>query len=231
MQFSRVRARGARHWRSTLEVSAARSLYCASVLILPRLFRTCRPPSGAHGGQSTPSVSMPAAPSRRWLHWLTGATCLTAVSSQAPLASAIPYSKCIGCEQAALLSVHFVSKEFYCHPDGSKADTSCAAAHGSPAACCAACLKVNAEKKMCDAWFMNEQGGCFFKNCPPSAWKSGECHIDPKPSPVRSEPLRHLPRACLISCSAALTLVARDYCQKASETQFCCRALFAAGRV
>ena len=178
---------------------------------------------------------MPASPRRRVLHWLTSAACLTAASSQAPPASTIPYSKCIGCEQAALLSVHFVSKEFYCHPDGSKADKSCAAAHGSPAACCAACLKVNAEKKMCDAWFMNEQGGCFFKKCPPSAWKSGECHIDPKPSTVRSEPQRApaLARVSFLSCFAARRYRARDQMRRnASETQFFrCRVLFAAGRV
>ena len=139
------------------------------------------------------------------------------------------------CSTFALLSVHFVSKEFYCHPDGSKADKSCAAAHGSPAACCAACLKVNAEKKMCDAWFMNEQGGCFFKKCPPSAWKSGECHIDPKPSTVRSEPQRApaLARVSFLSCFAARRYRARDQMRRnASETQFFrCRVLFAAGRV
>ena len=129
----------------------------------------------------------------RTLRWLAAASWLGAACSQAPPAGAIPYSKCIGCAQDALLSVHFVSKEFYCHPDGSLADKSCAAAHGSPEACCAACLKVNAEKKMCDAWFMNEQGGCFFKNCPPSAWKSGECHVDPKPAPVSKRWDSHAP--------------------------------------
>ena len=37
---------------------------------------------------------------------------------------------------------------------------------------------------MCDAWFMNAQGGCFFKNCPPAAWASGECKVDPTPATV-----------------------------------------------
>jgi hypothetical protein len=126
-------------------------------------------------------------PTRRMpMHWLPAATAwLGVVGSQAPPAGTIPESKCVGCEQAAILPVHFVSKQFYCHPDGSLADKSCAAAHGSPAACCAACLKVNAEKRMCDAWFMNAQGGCFFKNCPPSAWKSGDCHVDPVAATVR----------------------------------------------
>ena len=136
-----------------------------------------------------------ASATRMLLSLLTAVSWLGAACSQAPPPAAIPYSKCIGCEQDALLPVHFVSKKFYCHPDGSLADKSCAAAHGSPAACCAACLKVNAEKQMCDAWFMNEQGGCFFKNCPPSAWKSGECHVDPKPATVsdRSDSLCTLP--------------------------------------
>eukprot|EP01043_Picozoa_sp_COSAG02_P067431 COSAG02_NODE_10835_length_1848_cov_2.188107_2_plen_194_part_00 len=158
------------------------------------------------------------------LHWLAAASWLGAVSSQAsPAAGAIPYSKCIGCEQAALLPVHFVSKQFYCHPDGSLADTSCTGAHGSPAACCAACLKVNAEKQMCDAWFMNEQGGCFFKNCPPSAWKSGECHVDPKPATVSkrsrglaratapvSQSLRHVQGQAVAANSRAISALWRD---------------------
>ena len=95
-----------------------------------------------------------------------------------PTTGTVPSSRCEGCAAAAILPFHIVSKEFYCHPDGSKVDVSCAAAR-TPESCCAACLKLNAEKRLCDAWFLNEQGGCFFKNCPPHAWASGECHFDP----------------------------------------------------
>ena len=95
-----------------------------------------------------------------------------------PTTGTVPSSRCEGCAAAAILPFHIISKEFYCHPDGSKVDASCAAAR-TPESCCAACLKLNAEKRLCDAWFLNEQGGCFFKNCPPHAWASGECHFDP----------------------------------------------------
>lgn len=118
-----------------------------------------------------------------------------------PPTGATPTSACAGCEKAAIIPMHIISKNFYCHPDGTQADASCAAAHGSPQACCAACLKLNAEKQMCDAWFMNGQGGCFFKNCPPAAWSSGDCKVDPKPATVRPP---HQCQPCTVHLTALL---------------------------
>lgn len=95
--------------------------------------------------------------------------------------AAVPQSACAGCEAVAILDKHIISKDFYCHPDGSKVNQDCAAAH-TPTACCAACMAANTQRHQCDAWFLNQQGGCFFKKCPTQAWERGECKIDPDDS-------------------------------------------------
>ena len=98
----------------------------------------------------------------------------------------VPESACVGCDPSGWLDRHIISKTFWCRPGcpgaegclpGAKTRPECGEAH-TGAECCAGCLKMHTEEGKCDAWFLNKQGGCFFKQCTPSAWESGECHID-----------------------------------------------------
>jgi hypothetical protein len=92
--------------------------------------------------------------------------------------ASVPESACAACDPTlAILGLHIQSKEFYCHPDGTKETQECATAHTAET-CCDACMQARQTKGKCDAWFLNKQGGCFFKRCPPEAWKSGECWVD-----------------------------------------------------
>ena len=99
----------------------------------------------------------------------------------------IPQTACVGCDPSGWLDRHVVSPTdaFYCRPGpctpapcpGNVPSLPECQVHTAEE-CCAGCLKLHEESDQCDAWFMNQQGGCFFKKCPPEAWLSGACHID-----------------------------------------------------